>query len=88
MMQSTNIIKTIVGTNPTDDYDLDCIAYICDNGDNKFSYGCQDGSCTDGCPNDITVDPDQNPTPSPTDPNVTNRNSAKPYLDAIDNQCP
>jgi len=90
MMQSTNIIKTIVGTNPTNDYDLDCIAYICDNGDNKFSYGCQDGSCTDGCPNDTTVDPTPNPdpTPSPTDPNVTNRNSAKPYLDAIDNQCP
>lgn len=92
MKHGNNIIKTIVGTNPTNDYDLDCIAYICDNGDNKFSYGCQDGSCTDGCPNDTTVDPDpnpnQNPTPSPTDPDVTNRNSAKPYLDAIDNQCP
>ena len=65
-----------------------CYGYVCTDSNGKYKPMCPDGSCTDGCPNDITVDPDQNPTPSPTDPNVTNRNSAKPYLDAIDNQCP
>ena len=55
LLHNTDMIKTLVGRNVAIDFGIKCIAYICDATDQhgtRFSYGCQDGSCEDGCPND------------------------------------
>lgn len=72
------------GSNLLKDNDVQCVAYICDAGDGKYSYGCADGSCADPCP-EPAPEPDPAPIPGPEPGNTTpvHRNTVKPYLDAL-----
>lgn len=67
---SGNLVDSLIGTDVVNDFDIKCVAYICIESDNSLSYGCQDGSCTDGCPDDDTTPPapDPDPAPDPVDP--------------------
>lgn len=82
---TTLLIKSIVGNNPLEDNDVQCVAYICKS-DDKYSYGCSDGFCTESCPElEPEPEPGPDPAPEPTPGNTTpvHRNTVKPYLDAL-----
>ncbi len=93
-----NLVDSLIGTDVVNDFDIKCVAYICIENDYSLSYGCQDGSCTDGCPDDDTTPPASDsvdsspvpgtdPAPTPSTPNIQHRDTVKPYLDALDAKC-
>lgn len=82
------VLKTIVGTNVKQTMHIQCIAYVCKNSDNTFSYGCPDGSCADPCPNSDTSEggkDDGSGSNSTSNDKNKHRNSVQPYLDVLNN---
>ena len=89
---------SLVSFNVQGDFDLKCIGYICEEGETR-TYGCPDGSCTDPCPDNITVDPDNTPdndddnnggddngadnSSSADTPKLNPPHSAKPYMNKL-----
>ena len=87
----------IIKYNDSTTVDLACIGYACKTG-NIYTYGCQDGSCTPGCPDDDDNNGDDDgggggsyepertlpdPPAPPKDPEPDFDNVVKPYLDLL-----
>lgn len=80
------VIKTDVGYFPQslvmDDgynkFNMACFGYICPDG----TYGCQDGTCTPGCPNDPPPPPPPRSTPGPYEINSW-PDDKKPTVDTV-----
>lgn len=75
-----------------------CVGYYCAGADGKYTEPCDDGTCSDNCPDDDTTPPDPDPVdsspvpgtdpaPTPSTPNIPHRDTVKPYLDALDAKC-